>query len=100
MIGIEHPLLSDPRWSLKCGWMESCELCVVSPRRRLAKMWSSLWPRPLVSVSNSLYHSITLCQAVVIHFVCVLKVILKPQVLDLKKAWRNYCKQYFVQGCT
>lgn len=58
-----HPFLSDPEWSSKCGWTEWCELYVACLRRHPARTWSSLWPRPLVSVSNSLCCEIivTLC---------------------------------------
>lgn len=48
-----RPVLPDPRWSSKCGWMESCGSSAACPRRRPARTWSLLWPRPLVSVSNS-----------------------------------------------
>lgn len=58
-IRLEHhlhgrPLLPDPRWSSKCGWMEWCGSSAACPRRRPARTWSLLWPRPSVSVSNSL----------------------------------------------
>lgn len=45
--------LPRPRWSSKCGWMESCGSSAACPRRRPARTWSSLWPRPSVSVSDS-----------------------------------------------
>lgn len=54
--------LPRPRWSSKCGWMESCGSSAACPRRRPARTWSLLWPRPSVSVSNPRLLFFTVCK--------------------------------------
>lgn len=74
---LEPRLPSDPRWSSKCGWMESCGSSAACPRRRPARTWSLLWPRPSVRVSNSLFSALCLW----------LKTHLNPKGFLLEKVW-------------
>lgn len=85
-VRLEHrlrgrPVLPDPRWSSKCGWMESCGSSAACPRRRPARTWSLLWPRPSVSVSNSQLG----CRIVFCFVHCLGKNDLNPMTFNLER---------------